>query len=136
MTDQLLGGVKKFGELRLIQPDRAIGGVERNAAPEEAVREAAHGLAIGPEDWTWELVLALKARLGVSAETFLYRIEELGMLSRSRNRAFRKILEEHYARCRATGKKDLEPAAPRNAGGRLGALKLRAATTNSRHDPG
>lgn len=104
--------------------------------PEEAVREAAHGLAIGPEDWTWELVLALKARLGVSAETFLYRIEELGMLSRSRNRAFRKILEEHYARCRATGKKDLEPAAPRNAGGRLGALKLRAATTNSRHDPG
>ena len=95
--------------------------------PEEAVREAAHGLAIGPEDWTWELVLALKARFGTSAETFLYRIEELGMVSHSRNRAFRRLLEEHYARCRAAGKKDLEPAAPRNAGGRLGALKLRAA---------
>ena len=93
--------------------------------PEEAVREAAHGLAIGPEDWTWELVLALKGRFGVSAETFLYRIEELGMLSRGRNRTFRKLLEEHYARCRAAGRKDLEPAAPRNAGGRLGALRLR-----------
>ena len=95
--------------------------------PEEAVREAAHGLAIGPEDWTWELVLALKARFGTSAETFLYRIEELGMVSHSRNRAFRRLLEEHYARCRAAGKKDLEPPAPRNAGGRLGALRLRAA---------
>ena len=97
--------------------------------PEEAVREAAHGLAIGPEDWTWELVLALKERFGVSAETFLYRIEELGMLSRSRNRAFRKLLEEHYARCRAAGKKDLEPPAPRNAGGRLGMLRLRIRRT-------
>ena len=94
--------------------------------PEEAVREAAHGLAIGPEDWTWELVLALKARFGTSAETFLYRIEELDMISRSRNRAFRKLLEEHYARCRAAGKKDLEPSAPRNAGGRLGELRKRA----------
>ena len=93
--------------------------------PEEAVREAAHGLAIGPEDWTWELVLALKARFGVSAETFLYRIEELDLLSPARSRAFRARLKEHYARCRAAGKKDLEPAAPRNAGGRLGALRLR-----------
>ena len=93
--------------------------------PEEAVREAAHGLAIGPEDWTWELVLALKARLGVSAETFLYRIEELDLLSPARSRAFRAMLREHYARCRAAGRKDLEPAAPRNAGGRLGALRLR-----------
>ena len=97
--------------------------------PEEAVRESAHGLAIGPEDWTWELVLALKARFGTSAETFLYRIEELGMISRSRNRAFRRLLEEHYVRCRAAGKKDLEPPAPRNAGGRLGALKIRAASS-------
>ena len=93
--------------------------------PEEAVREAAHGLAIGPEDWTWELVLSLKARFGVSAETFLYRIEELDLLSPARSRAFRARLKEHYARCRAAGKKDLEPAAPRNAGGRLGALRLR-----------
>lgn len=97
--------------------------------PEEAVREAAHGLAIGPEDWTWELVLALKARFGTSAETFLYRIEELGMISHSRNRAFRRILEEHYARCRAAGKKELEPPAPRNAGGRLGVLRLRVRQT-------
>ena len=89
------------------------------------MREAAHGLAIGPEDWTWELVLALKARLGVSAETFLYRIEELDLLSPARSRAFRAMLREHYARCRAAGRKDLEPAAPRNAGGRLGALRLR-----------
>ena len=93
--------------------------------PEEAVRETAHGLAIGPEDWTWELVLALKARFGVSAETFLYRIEELDLLSPARSRAFRAMLREHYARCRAAGRKDLEPAAPRNAGGRLGALRLR-----------
>ena len=93
--------------------------------PEEAVREAAHGLAIGPEDWTWELVLSLKARFGVSAETFLYRIEELDLLSPARSRAFRAMLREHYARCRAAGRKDLEPAAPRNAGGRLGALRLR-----------
>ena len=95
--------------------------------PEEAVREAAHGLAIGPEDWTWELVLALKERFGVSAETFLYRIEELGMLSRSRNRAFRRLLEEHYARCRAAGKKDLEPRPAASHRTRLALLRLRQA---------
>ena len=96
--------------------------------PEEAVREAVHGLAIGPEDWTWELVLALKERFGVSAETFLYRIEELGMLSRSRNRAFRKLLEEHYARCRAAGKKDLEPRPASSNRTRLSQLRLRASS--------
>ena len=94
--------------------------------PEEAVREAANGLAIGPKNWTWELVLALKARFGVSAETFLYRIEELGMISHSRGRDFRTRLKERYAQCRLDGRDDFEPPAPQGAGGLLGMLKIRA----------
>ena len=100
--------------------------------PEEAVREAAHGLAIRPKDWTWELVLALKARFGVSAETFLYRIEELGMLSHSRGRTFRARLKERYAQCRLDGRDDFEPPAPQGAGGRPGALRIRAFPKDAR----
>ena len=96
--------------------------------PEEAVREAAHGLAIGPEDWTWELVLALKERFGVSAETFLYRIEELDLLSSARNRTFRARLKAHYETQRAAGRTDLEPRTVPSARTRLGRIRLRAAS--------
>jgi len=96
--------------------------------PEEAVREAAHGLAVGPDDWTWELVLALKARFGVSAETFLYRIEELGMLSHARSQVFRTRLRERYAECRAAGRTNFEPVPDGSVRSRWDLLALRART--------
>ena len=100
--------------------------------PEEAVREAALSLAIGADDWTWELALALKARFGVSAETFLYRIEELGMVSREKNKEFRSMLAAYYARCRESGNRDFEPPAPKGAASRPGALVLRAKSATGR----
>ena len=94
--------------------------------PEEAVREAAHVLAVGPSDWTWELTLVAKDGFGVSTDTFLYRIEELGMIPHTQARALRARLKAHYAACRAEGRTDFEPHTPRRASSRLGALHTRA----------
>lgn len=94
--------------------------------PEEAVREAAHALRLGPGGWTWELLLLEKERFGVSAETFLYRIEELGLLSGSERKAFRARLRERYEACRAAGRTDFEPRPEARGRGRLAELRARA----------
>ena len=64
--------------------------------PEEAVRETAFQLGTTPKTWTWELLLLAKARFGVSAETFAYRLDEFGLLSRSALREFLRRLHDHY----------------------------------------
>ena len=73
------------------------------SVPEEAARESAYALDVGPNDWTWELLLFEKARFGISAETFLYRISELGMISTSLFKSLRAKLKAHYTQSRATG---------------------------------
>ena len=90
------------------------------------MRETAHGLAIGPDEWTWDLLLLAKEGFGVSAETFLYRAEELGMVSRAKARELRTGLAAHYEERRAAGAKDIEPHATRRGDGRLDALRMRA----------
>lgn len=94
--------------------------------PEEAVREAAHSLGLGSGKWTWELLLLQKRRFGVSAETYLYRVEELGLLASRERKSFLAKLKSHYADCRAAGRTDFEPTPPRNASGRLASLKVLA----------
>jgi Zn-dependent peptidase ImmA (M78 family) len=71
--------------------------------PEEAAREAAHALGIGPDDWNWELLIFEKTRFGISAETFLYRISELGMISTSLFKSLRAKLKDHYSKSRMAG---------------------------------
>lgn len=129
-----MGHVARFvsGGMRTIRDNAASRKVSRAFAasflmPEEAVRETAHRLAMAPDGWTWELVLLAKERFGVSAETFLYRAEELGLLPRAKGREFRARLKAHYAGCRAEGREDFEPHLPRRVSGPLATLRFLAA---------
>lgn len=117
-----------FRPLRDIGASKKISRAFAAAAllPEEAVREAAYSLGLGPGKWTWELLLLQKRRFGVSAETYLYRVEELGLLASRERKSFLAKLKSHYADCRAAGRTDFEPMPPRNASGRLAALKVLA----------
>ncbi|MFO7883533.1 MAG: XRE family transcriptional regulator [Desulfobacteraceae bacterium] len=49
--------------------------------PEPAVRATVSQLGVSTESWSWELLLRIKHRFGVSAETFLYRLHELDLIS-------------------------------------------------------
>ncbi|MBC2705188.1 XRE family transcriptional regulator [Desulfobacula sp.] len=73
---------KESENLRPINPSRAAG---RFAAtflmPETAVRASVSQLGITPDDWSWDLLLRIKHRFGVSAQTFLYRLHELDLIS-------------------------------------------------------
>jgi len=68
--------------LRPINAGRAAG---RFAAtflmPETAVRTTISQLGIATDGWSWELLLRIKHRFGVSAQSFLYRIHELDLIS-------------------------------------------------------
>jgi Zn-dependent peptidase ImmA (M78 family)/transcriptional regulator with XRE-family HTH domain len=70
------------GTDRPITPDRAA---RRFAAtflmPETAVRATASQLGISKHGWSWELLLRIKHRFGVSAQAFLYRLHELDLIS-------------------------------------------------------
>lgn len=67
---------------RPINPDRAA---RRFAAtflmPETAVRATVSQLGILKNGWSWELLLRIKHRFGVSAQAFLYRLHELDLIS-------------------------------------------------------
>jgi len=67
---------------RPITPDRAA---RRFAAtflmPEKAVRTTVAQLGISAEGWSWDLLLRIKHRFGVSAQAFLYRLKELCLIS-------------------------------------------------------
>lgn len=49
--------------------------------PEPAVRATVSQLGASKEAWSWELLLRIKHRFGVSAEAFLYRLHELDLIS-------------------------------------------------------
>jgi Zn-dependent peptidase ImmA (M78 family)/transcriptional regulator with XRE-family HTH domain len=64
--------------------------------PEEAVRKTVRQLGIQDGRWSWGMLLRIKHRFGVSAEAFLYRLEELGLINEPSNRNLRTVLKEHY----------------------------------------
>ncbi|WP_457553599.1 helix-turn-helix domain-containing protein [Desulfobacula sp.] len=68
---------------RPITPDRAA---RRFAAtflmPEKAVRVTVGQLGVSKQNWSWELLLRIKHRFGVSTQAFLYRLQELDLISK------------------------------------------------------
>jgi len=68
-----------------IRPINATRAAKRFAAtflmPETAVRKTVSQLGIQKKGWSWELLLRIKHRFGVSAESFLYRLKELGLIA-------------------------------------------------------
>jgi len=64
--------------------------------PAEAVQASVRQLGITPREWTWDLILRLKHRFGVSAETFIYRLAELKLMTTELESRFREQLYTHY----------------------------------------
>lgn len=90
--------------------------------PEAAMRTTVAQTGIMPDRWTYELVLSLKHRFGVSAEAFVIRLEELSLITLGLARRFKKRIRNEYKR---TG--FIEPGGSRrilSPNGRLGDLRL------------
>lgn len=64
--------------------------------PEDAVRGITTQLALGPSNWTLNILLQLKLKFGVSAETFAHRLEKLDLLSASLRKRFKEELRNYY----------------------------------------
>ena len=95
--------------------------------PATAVRASVAQLGIKPDGWTYELLLRLKHRFGVSAQSFLIRLGELQLIDEKAATGLKGRIEAHYQR---TGYG--EPDATRrilSPNGRLGDL-LSIATRN------
>ena len=64
--------------------------------PEEAINEIMTQLALSPSNWTFEMLLRLKNRFGVSAESFAHRLEKIGALSPALRKRFKEELRVYY----------------------------------------
>ena len=64
--------------------------------PEEAINILVAQLALGPMNWTMKMLLQLKYRFGVNAETFAHRLEKLGVLAPSLRKRFKEELRVYY----------------------------------------
>jgi Zn-dependent peptidase ImmA (M78 family)/transcriptional regulator with XRE-family HTH domain len=82
---------------RPITPDRAA---RRFAStllmPETAVRTTVSQLGIKQTSWSWELLLRIKHRFGVSTEAFLYRLDELNLIAPTSKDELAKKIKEFY----------------------------------------
>lgn len=129
------------GEGRTAEGRRPTGGLDDEHAarkfaalflmPEEAVRTTVVQTGVRPEGWSYELLLRLKHRFGVSAESFAIRLEELGLIESPHAERFKRRIRSHYR-----GQRFVEPDSSRrilSPNGRLGDLLLSAlADTRSR----
>lgn len=64
--------------------------------PGVTIRTCVAATGIGPTDWTFEKVLPLKSYFGVSAESFILRLEELGLIAPKLRLALRDKLRAYY----------------------------------------
>ncbi len=64
--------------------------------PETAVRTSVGQTGVRPDEWNLELLLRLKHRLGVSAESLNYRLLELGLITPERQSELRGAIKAHY----------------------------------------
>lgn len=93
--------------------------------PAAAVRNAVYSLRVEPDEWTYELLLRLKTRFGVSAQAFNIRLWELGLISGKLHKKFEKRIKAYY---RNTGNDEPQQTGgmPANRLGDLIALGMRA----------
>lgn len=64
--------------------------------PEESVRFAVSQLGIGPSDWTLDMIVWLKSKFNVSAESFALRLEALKLISERLRQKIREELRAYY----------------------------------------
>ena len=71
--------------------------------PTESVRTTAWQLGLTPKSWTWDMLLRLKKRYGVSAQSFALRLHELALSKSGRQKKssaqylFKDEIESFYA---------------------------------------
>ncbi len=97
--------------------------------PDTAVNATVAQLGVSPSTWTWELLLRIKHRFGVSTQAFLYRLVELDLITINLRNDFEQKIESHYSRTDYG-----EPDASRrilNANGRFFDLLTTAARVES-----
>ena len=66
--------------------------------PARAVKDTVIQLGIKEKQWSYALLLRIKHRFGVSAEAFLYRLEELGLIDIPLVESFKTRIHEYYAK--------------------------------------
>lgn len=64
--------------------------------PEESVRFAVSQLGMGPSDWTLDMIVWLKSKFNVSAESFALRLESLKLISERLRQNIREELRAYY----------------------------------------
>lgn len=64
--------------------------------PEESVRFAVSQLGVGPNDWTFDMIVWLKSKFNVSAESFALRLEALKLISERLRQNIREELRAYY----------------------------------------
>jgi Zn-dependent peptidase ImmA (M78 family) len=64
--------------------------------PEKAVKATVVQLGISPDNWSWDLVLRIKHRFGVSTEAFLYRLKELNLISAHLAKQYKNKIDAFY----------------------------------------
>ena len=64
--------------------------------PREAVVATVKQLGIDKKHWSYDLLLRIKYRFGVSAESFLYRLRELELISEESYRVIKAQILAHY----------------------------------------
>ncbi len=99
--------------------------------PAEAVLSSVRQVGVGPDEWTWDMLMRLKHRFGVSAETFLYRLEELELIAKAvRARLKTDIYAYYQAHANAEPDESRRILTPN---GRLGDLVLSAGIRAPEH---
>jgi Zn-dependent peptidase ImmA (M78 family)/DNA-binding XRE family transcriptional regulator len=82
------------------KPFTARHGANRFAAtflmPKKSVCDTVNQLGIQKRSWSYELLLRIKHRFGVSAETFLYRLEELELIDPALIEPLKEKIYDHY----------------------------------------
>ena len=66
--------------------------------PAKAVRDTVEQFGIQKKHWSYELLLRIKHRFGVSAEAFLYRLNELDLIDPSLVQPLKDRIHEHYGK--------------------------------------
>lgn len=64
--------------------------------PDTAVRSTVGQLGITPDTWTWDLILRIKHRFGISTEAFIYRLLELDLITKDASNTYIQKIKTHY----------------------------------------
>jgi hypothetical protein len=61
------------------------------------VRATVSQLGVSKDNWSWDLLLRIKHRFGVSAQAFLYRLHELDLISKPTKDTLDTQIKDFYA---------------------------------------